>query len=249
LTGGGGWLDPRVGGAVGAGGVGVGARHGTSTVIYPVKDVARTRRRTARSSTAGPGRGERSSTWGGGTPIATATDADGNSSGSSGHREGGAGPDDDGGVELVGTGHPRDQPVAGERLGGPRRLARARLDQQVAARRQPLPRRGGHPPLVARANTNTASGAASPWLFPGYRPGQPLHRSYLMTQIRDAGVHLLGGRNSALRQLVLDMPPAVAARALGYSPQVAEAHARNAGTTWVAYAAHRSSRSSSRTPI
>jgi hypothetical protein len=79
-------------------------------------------------------------------------------------------------------------------------------------------------------NTNTAANVDSPWLFPGYRPGQPSHRSYLMKLVRDSGVHLLGGRNSALRQLVLDMPPAIAAQALGYSPKIAEAHARNAGT-------------------
>lgn len=93
--------------------------------------------------------------------------------------------------------------------------------------------------LNGRPNINTASNAGSPWLFPGYRPEQPLHQSYLMKRIRDAGVPLLGARNSALRQLVLDMPPAVAAQALGYSPQVAQAHARDAGTTWVNYAAHR----------
>jgi len=96
--------------------------------------------------------------------------------------------------------------------------------------------------LSTRANTNTASNSGSEWLFPGYRPGQPLRRDYLMTRIRNAGVHLLGGRNSALRQLVLDMPPAVAAQALGYSPQVTEAHARNTGATWVTYAAYRSRR-------
>lgn len=90
-----------------------------------------------------------------------------------------------------------------------------------------------------RRNTNTAANVDSPWLFPGYRPGQPLHRSYLMRLARNNGVHLLGGRNSALRQLVLDMPPTVAAQALGYSPQVAEAHARKAGTTWVTYASYR----------
>ncbi len=93
--------------------------------------------------------------------------------------------------------------------------------------------------LEQRRNTNTAANVDSPWLFPGYRPGQPLHRSYLMKLVRDNGVHLLGGRNSALRQLVLEMPPAIAAQALGYSPQVAEAHARNAGTTWVTYASYR----------
>lgn len=94
--------------------------------------------------------------------------------------------------------------------------------------------------LDGRRNTNTAANVDSPWLFPGYRPGQPLDRSRLMNLVRDSGVHLLGGRNSALRQLVLDMPPAIAAQALGYSPQIAEAHARNAGTTWVTYASYRS---------
>jgi hypothetical protein len=94
--------------------------------------------------------------------------------------------------------------------------------------------------LDERRNTNTAANVDSPWLFPGYRPGQPLHRSHLMKLVRDNGVHLLGGRNSALRQLVLDMPPAIAAQALGYSPQIAEAHARSAGTTWVTYASYRS---------
>lgn len=93
--------------------------------------------------------------------------------------------------------------------------------------------------LDSRPNVSTAANTDSPWLFPGYRPGQPLHQSYLMRRLRDAGVPLLAARNSALRQLVLDMPPAVAAQALGYSHQVAEAHARNAGATWTSYAAHR----------
>lgn len=93
--------------------------------------------------------------------------------------------------------------------------------------------------LDSRPNVSTAANADSPWLFPGYRPGQPLHQSYLMARLRDAGVPLLAGRNNALRQLVLDMPPAVAAQALGYSLQVADAHARNAGATWTNYAPHR----------
>ena len=51
--------------------------------------------------------------------------------------EGGPGSDDDGGVALVETGHPWDQPVAGDGLDGPRHLVLARLDQQVATRCQP----------------------------------------------------------------------------------------------------------------
>ena len=51
--------------------------------------------------------------------------------------DGGPGSDDDGGVQLVGGGHPRDQPIAGESFDELRRLALARLDQQIAARCHP----------------------------------------------------------------------------------------------------------------
>jgi hypothetical protein len=98
----------------------------------------------------------------------------------------------------------------------------------------------------ARPNMRTASNHASAWLFPGYRPGQPLHPDYLMRKLRDSGIHLLGGRNAAMRELVLEMPPAIVARAFGYSPQVTEDHAADAGRTWVTYASYRSlSRTSS----
>ena len=135
------------------------------------------------------------------------------------------------------------------------RIARLRLEDVDLTEALPRLRLGAEPaelpPPVAdllqrhlerRPNTNTAANAGSPWLFPGYSPGQPLHPSHLMKQVRQAGVPLLGARNGALRQLVLDMPPAVAAQALGYSPQVAESHARNAGATWSTYVSYRSSR-------
>jgi len=93
---------------------------------------------------------------------------------------------------------------------------------------------------AARRNTFTAANANSPWLFPGASPGQPLHQSYLMTLVRDAGVDLRGARNSALRQLVLDMPPAVAAAVLGYSATVTSQHARNAGQDFSSYPTVRS---------
>lgn len=57
-----------------------------------------------------------------------------------------------------------------------------------------------------------------------------------MSGLRDRGIDLLGARNAALRQLVLDMPPALAAAALGYSPETAEYHAA-AGQPWAQYAA------------
>jgi site-specific recombinase XerD len=93
--------------------------------------------------------------------------------------------------------------------------------------------------LQARPNMMTASNQGSAWLFPGYRPGQPLHPHYLMRKLRDSGIHLLGARNAALRELVLEMPPPIVAHVLGYSAQVAEKHAEDAGRTWVTYASYR----------
>jgi hypothetical protein len=83
-----------------------------------------------------------------------------------------------------------------------------------------------------RPNMMTASNQVSTWLS-GYRPGQPLHSSCLMRKLRDSGIHLLGARNAALRELVLEMPPPIVADALGYSAQVTEKHAEDAGRTWV----------------
>jgi hypothetical protein len=47
-------------------------------------------------------------------------------------------------------------------------------------------------------------------------------------------------RPNMQRELVLEMPPAIVARAFGYSPRVTEDHAADAGRTWVTYASYRS---------
>jgi hypothetical protein len=36
-----------------------------------------------------------------------------------------------------------------------------------------------------------------------------------MRKLRDSGIHLLGARNAALRELVLEMPPPIVAHVLG----------------------------------
>jgi hypothetical protein len=90
-----------------------------------------------------------------------------------------------------------------------------------------------------RPNMNTATNVGSAWLFPGYRAGQHIHPSYLRTKLRDSGIHLRGARNAALRSLVLSMPPALVAEALGYDPKIAEKHGNDAGATWVTYASYR----------
>lgn len=46
---------------------------------------------------------------------------------------------------------------------------------------------------------------------------------------------LVGGRITALRALVSEMPPAIPAQAVDYAPQRAERHAKASGMTWVDY--------------
>ena len=97
--------------------------------------------------------------------------------------------------------------------------------------------------LASRPNMQTAANPTSPWLFPGLRAGQPLTADRMNHQLRHLGIPLRQARNSALRQLVQDMPPAVAARTLGYSQNIAEHHAEQAAVFFNSYTtAHRHGR-------
>ncbi|WP_198535127.1 hypothetical protein [Streptomyces natalensis] len=46
---------------------------------------------------------------------------------------------------------------------------------------------------------------------------------------------LVGSRIAALRALVSEMPPAIAAQAVGYTAQCAKRHAKASGMTWANY--------------
>jgi len=46
---------------------------------------------------------------------------------------------------------------------------------------------------------------ATPWLFPGYRPGKHLDAQSNMIRLRWLGINLLGARNSALGNLVAEV--------------------------------------------
>ncbi|SKV41874.1 site-specific recombinase XerD [Mycobacteroides abscessus subsp. massiliense] len=92
--------------------------------------------------------------------------------------------------------------------------------------------------ITNRPNLRTA-GAANPWLFPGYRPGEHLHPNTLMDRLRWLGMDLLGARNTALRELVIQVPPPVVAEMLGYSDQVVNRHAALAAQPWGRYSAIR----------
>lgn len=93
--------------------------------------------------------------------------------------------------------------------------------------------------LDARPNLRTGGGTDSPWLFPGLRAGQHLHPNTVMIRLRDLGIDLLGARNRALGELVLDCPPSLVAQTLGYSPAVAFLHAGKTAQTWARYTGRR----------
>ena len=94
--------------------------------------------------------------------------------------------------------------------------------------------------LVARRpNLNTAANPTSPFLFPGRKADKHLRPATLRGAVISMGIDLMGARSGALRQLVLECPPAIVAQALGYSYQAIDRHAQHAGSPWSSYAALR----------
>ena len=90
--------------------------------------------------------------------------------------------------------------------------------------------------LHHRPNLRTAGGAiGTPWLFPSSRPGQHLDPQAIMHRLRWLGINLLGSRNTALQELVSEIPAPLVADMLGYSDQVTQKHAAEAGNSWAKY--------------
>lgn len=94
-------------------------------------------------------------------------------------------------------------------------------------------------PIIAlisrRPHMNTASNHGSPWLFPGRSPGQHISPQSMMKQLRSNGIDLLGARNSAMRELLRTIPPAIVANQFGFYPGTTERHALTIGTAWSSY--------------
>ena len=87
-----------------------------------------------------------------------------------------------------------------------------------------------------RPNLRTAGGAiGTPWLFLSIRPGRHIDPQAIMQRLRALGVNLLGSRNTALQELVSEIPAPLVAEMLGYSDRVTQKHAAEAGTTWSRY--------------
>jgi len=80
------------------------------------------------------------------------------------------------------------------------------------------------------------------WLFPGRRPGQPLHTDSLAHRMRALGLNPRPDRNAALLQLARELPPTVIGKLLGLHPGTAAQWAQTAGSPWARYAATHSRR-------
>jgi hypothetical protein len=90
---------------------------------------------------------------------------------------------------------------------------------------------------AGRSHAGTGSPAASPWLFPGGMPGQPITPSRLGERLRAIGVQAMPGRRAALIDLAAQLPAAVLADALNLSPGTAVRRMQQAGADWNRYAA------------
>ena len=92
--------------------------------------------------------------------------------------------------------------------------------------------------LTERATTMQPS--ANPdtdWLFPGRLAGHPIQPTGIRLHLQRLGIPNAPGRSRALRELVLQAPPAVIAPLLGYDARHSEKIAAETGNTWQRYAA------------
>jgi hypothetical protein len=87
-----------------------------------------------------------------------------------------------------------------------------------------------------RPHLNTATNPGARWLFPGRRADQPANPGTLREHLRLAGFLTGTARPAALRQLVLQAPAPVIARALGFHDKTTTRVAADAGGTWNRYA-------------
>jgi hypothetical protein len=90
---------------------------------------------------------------------------------------------------------------------------------------------------TGRTHAGTGSPAASPWLFPGGLPGQPITPGRLGMRLRALGLYAMAGRRAALIDLAAQLPAAVLADLLHLAPTTAVRWMRQAGGDWSRYAA------------
>ncbi len=77
----------------------------------------------------------------------------------------------------------------------------------------------------------------SPWLFPSTRAGQHVSHETMLKRLRMIGIDVQAVHNDVLDGLLRAAPPALLARALGYSASTLEAREHRAGHGYASYAA------------
>jgi hypothetical protein len=102
--------------------------------------------------------------------------------------------------------------------------------------------------LLSRRHGRAAVGRTSdhPWLFPGGAPAHPISTAQLKTRLAAVGIHGRSGRNTALMDLAVKLPPVALARLIGIHINTAGTWAERAGGSHAAYAAQVSRRTFSK---
>jgi hypothetical protein len=88
-----------------------------------------------------------------------------------------------------------------------------------------------------RTHTGTGSPAATPWLFPGGLPGQPITAAHLSGRLHTLGIYAMAYRRATLTDLAAQLPAAVLADLLHLSRGTATRWVNQAGGDWSRYAA------------
>ena len=98
--------------------------------------------------------------------------------------------------------------------------------------------------LLARRHGRAAVGRTSdhPWLLPGGAPAHPISTAQLKVRLAAVGIHGRSGRNTALMDLAVKLPPVALSRLLGIHISTAGTWAERAGGSHAAYAAQVSRR-------
>jgi hypothetical protein len=104
--------------------------------------------------------------------------------------------------------------------------------------------------LVATRTGHAVIGAdiATPWLFPGGRPGHPVSAYQMGQRLHSLDIQPATARSTALLQLATELPAAILARTLGIHIAVAVAWQRAAAADWTTYAAELARRRTTPTP-
>jgi len=95
--------------------------------------------------------------------------------------------------------------------------------------------------LATRRRRTTAGRlpGATPWLFPGATPGQPINSTALGHLLRRHGIRASEHRTAAIAHLAANMPATIVADLLGIGISTATHWAQLTARDWADYTAHR----------